>query len=388
MEQTRRPKRIAIVGPTYPFKGGIAHHTTLLVQQLRAEGHTVLFISYTRQYPRLLYGRSDRDPSAAPLTTETEYLIDSINPLTWVTALRQTHAFRPDLVVLPWWVPFWAPFVRFFSGRLKRLQPDLPITLVCHNVLPHESSPIKRAVTRFGLAGGDRFLLQAKSEEAILQALLPGRPTQVTPMPTFAALVAADQAPQNEETGPLFPPNSQHKLLFCGIIRPYKGLDLLLDALNLAQAKIEGNFCLAIVGEFWSDVAETEAQIAKYRLEERVIIENRYLSNRRLSAYIDASDVVIFPYRSATQSAMIQTALARSKPVIATDVGGISEAFEADRQGLLLPPDDPAALSDALVRFCNQPDLRQTLNQATKRSHTNGWERFVAALFELNGLES
>ena len=235
--------RICIIGPTYPYRGGIAHYTTLLAHHLQQRDET-LFLSFRRQYPQWLFpGRSDRDPSQRPLQTKTEYLLDPLNPLSWWQTSGRISHWQPEIVIIPWWVPFWAPIWAILGRHVKRLQPPAQLLFICHNVLPHESSPLDKTALRLALTPGDGFIVHAQTDAAHLQQLLPQATIRVSPHPTYESLTAGESVPL-----PISLPEDRPLLLFCGFVRPYKGLDILLAALPtiLAQQPVH----LLVAGEF------------------------------------------------------------------------------------------------------------------------------------------
>lgn len=368
-------KRICLVGPTYPFRGGIAHHTTLLARHLRTMGHEVLFISFKRQYPRLLFRRDDTDPSQRPITAEAEFLIDSVNPLTWRRTLRRIGEWRPELMIMPWWVPFWAPVWAYLARGLKRLVPQPQLLFICHNVLPHERSAIDGWALRLGLGGGDGYLAHAEAQGEQLRGLFPQRPIKVTPLPTFAELG------QEATTLPLKLPDNMPVALFCGLVRPYKGLDVLLAA--AAQVVGERPFHLAIVGEFWEAEALYREQIARLGLQEHTTVVNAYVPDEELAAYMQAANVVVLPYRSATQSAVLQLALGHGVPVITTAVGGLPEVIHHQRTGLIVPPGDAVALAAALKCYFEEGLEDAFRQQIAADQDRFAWYHYVENLLSL-----
>jgi glycosyltransferase involved in cell wall biosynthesis len=205
--------------------------------------HEHLLISFSRQYPSWLYkGSSDRDTSRRPLRAQAEYLLYPLNPLSWRRTWRRIGAWQPDLVVMFWWVPFWAPAWSLIARAIKRMRPAPRLVYICHNALPHEAGRLDHLAMRAALAPADALIAHAESEAAELRRFFPGKSVVVTSLPTFAA-VGAEVAPL-----PVKAPSDRPLLLFCGFVRPYKGLDILLEALPqvLAQQPVH----LLIAGEF------------------------------------------------------------------------------------------------------------------------------------------
>ncbi|MCA9898143.1 MAG: glycosyltransferase [Anaerolineales bacterium] len=342
--------RFCLIGPTYPYRGGIAHYTTLLAQHLR-EQHEVLLLSFSRQYPAWLFpGKSDKDPSERPLQTEARYQLDPLNPLTWRHTLRQIRHWQPDVVVIPWWHPYFAPVWTALGRGIRRLKPRPRLIFICHNVRPHEQGRLSQLllprVLKTVLGTGDSFIVHSQADANILHNYLPEAKIAVSPHPTYAAL-----GEQSEETLPISLPPDRPLLLFCGLVRPYKGLDILLEAIALVKRPLH----LLVAGEFWQDgLAESQKQIARLGLADHVTIIDAYLPNELLAAYIKRANVVVLPYRSATQSGIIQIAFGLNTPVITTHVGGLAEAVADGRTGLVIPPENPTALAAAIERYFAQ----------------------------------
>jgi glycosyltransferase involved in cell wall biosynthesis len=369
--------RFCIIGPTYPFRGGIAHYTTLLAGHLQEQGET-LFISFTRQYPRWLFpGRSDRDPSPYPLQAKVEYLLDPLNPISWWRTLRRIQSWQPEVVVIPWWVPFWTPAWAVLGRGIKQLPHRPSLLFICHNVLPHEQNLLDRIAIRVALSSGDGCIVHAQSDAEKLRRLFPQSHIQVTPLPTYASLVAA-----RNETLPVDVPNDRPLLLFCGFIRPYKGLDILLDALPAVLA--ERSIHLLVAGEIWGSDRPYHEQITRLDLKESVTLLNRYLTNGELAACLARAEVVVLPYRSATQSGIIQAAFGQGKPVITTNVGGLAEAVENGRTGLIVPPENAPALAQAINRFFAEKLGPPFTAQIEQESGRFSWQRLIDNLVLLH----
>lgn len=370
--------RFCLLGPTYPYRGGIAHYTTLLTQALREEYETLL-VSFSNQYPKLLFpGRSDRDPSKNPLRTEAEYLLNPLNPLSWRKALKRIRDWQPDVVIIPWWHPYFAPMWAIMGRGIKRLPSKPKLLFICHNVLPHEQSKISKivlpSVTKLVLKAGDGFVVHSEKDGRLLRQFLPQASIEVTPLPTYQAMGG-----ESVGTLPVAVPDDRPLLLFAGFVRPYKGLDVLLDALAIVLEKRPLH--LLIAGEFWQGSDQYQAQIERLGISDAVTIIDEYLPDETLAACFERADVTVLPYRSATQSAVIQAAFGHGCPVITTDVGGLGEVVENGRSGLVVPPENPQALADALERYFAE-DLGVRFREEVKggRNGRFAWEKLVAVL--------
>lgn len=373
--------RFCLLGPTYPYRGGIAHYTTLLTQTLRDEYETLL-ISFSNQYPKLLFpGRSDRDPSENPLRTEAEYLLNPLNPLSWRIALKRMRDWQPDVVIIPWWHPYFVPMWAILGRGIKRLPSKPKLLFICHNVLPHEQSKLSKmvlpSVTKLVLKAGDGFVVHSEKDGRLLKQFLPEANVEVTPLPTYQAI-----GKESVGTLPVTVPDDRPLLLFAGFVRPYKGLDVLLDALAIVLEKRPLH--LLIAGEFWQGDEQYRVQIERLDIGNAVTIVDEYLPDATLAACLERADVTVLPYRSATQSAIIQAAFGHGCPVITTDVGGLGEVVENGRTGLVVPPENPQALADAIERYFAE-DLGGRFREEVMvgRNGRFAWENLIIALTKL-----
>ncbi len=371
---------VAILGPTHPHRGGIAHYTTLLARALAAR-HRLSMISFRRLYPGFLFPGAtqfDRSGEAILPPVPPEPLLDSVNPLTWRAAGRRLRALGPDLLIVPWWHPFFGPSLGT-AARAARVGPGRPKRIfLCHNVEPHEATPLDRALAAYGLAAADGFLVHARSEEARLRPRAAGRPVRVHPHPTYE--VFSERRPPREEARAALDVRGR-TILFFGYVRPYKGLADLLEALR--RARPDAWDLLLVVGEFYEPRGRYEALLADERLRGKVRVVDRYVANEEVAAYFAATDVVALPYRSATGSGIAQVAFGAGAPVIATRTGGLEELVEEGVSGLLVPAGDPEALARAVERFFDEdlgPRLREGVARARGR---HGWDALVEAIESL-----
>jgi glycosyltransferase involved in cell wall biosynthesis len=383
--------RICVVGPTYPYRGGIAHYTTLLVRHLRAAGHWTRLYSFTRQYPRWLFpGKTDKDTSAAPLKVDCEYVLDPVNPITWWRLYRKVRADAPDLLVLQWWVPYWTPCLTAISRWIKR-NTNIPIAFICHNVMPHEGGGVlDRRLVMTVLRQGDALIVHSEQDRRRLHVLLPQAEVRKALIPTYAELaerhgpgaLAAGATPVDLRRD-LGLPTDRAILLFFGFVRPYKGLEYLVQALPLVLKQIDVH--VLVVGEFWSSPEFYQRYAQEFGVEQAITFVNRYVPNEELPPYFDLADVVVLPYVSATQSAVVQLAFGFGKPVITTRVGGLHEVVQDGVNGLVVPPQDEVALASAIVRYFTE-DLQARFTQNIcdeGRSNTFSWSSLVGEIERL-----
>jgi glycosyltransferase involved in cell wall biosynthesis len=343
--------RFVLIGPVYPYRGGIAHYTTMLCRALHERKHDVLLVSFKRQYPLWLFpGQSDRDPSEKPLEVkDAQYWIDSLNPLTWLTTFWRIRRYQPGAIILQWWTTFWAPAWSIL-GILNRIFLRRPLVVICHNVLPHETRWWDLWLARLVLRLGTRFIVQSPEERDRLAALIPGAKVAVVPHPVYD-MFADERIPKEEARRRLMLPLDAPILLFFGIVREYKGLRDVLAALPEVQMRLK-KVILVVAGEFWEDKRPYLRMIERSGIGDSVIIEDRYIPNEEVAIYFSAADALLAPYRRATGSGVVQMARGLGVPVITTDVCGAgSKAIVDGKTGFMVPPGDPKSLTDAVLRF-------------------------------------
>ncbi len=367
--------RFCIIGPTYPYRGGISHYNTCLIRALAAAGD-VRAINFKRLYPGFLFpGTTQLDESERPLTAASERIIDSINPFTWIAAGVRAARGTPDLTLVQWWHPFFAPAVFAVCAALKLARRG-KIVFICHNVLPHERSLVDRCLAALAFSAADGFLVQSREDRDTLLRMRRNAHVVVHPHPIYDFFGTGSLAREaargriGEPAGPL--------LLFFGYVRGYKGLMHLIEAMPLVRRRVPAR--LLVVGEFYDDPAPYTALVERLGLGDAVRFENRYVGNEEVEGFFAASDLVVLPYVSATQSGIVQIAIASDRPVVVTDVGGLPEAVAPEKTGFVVPPRDPAALAGAIVRFFEEGwAARMAPSFAAERARFS-WSAMVEAI--------
>ncbi|HDY89455.1 MAG TPA: glycosyltransferase [bacterium] len=338
--------KIAIIGPSYPFRGGISHYTTLLYRNLK-KTHNTKFYAFKRQYPKWLFpGYTDRDNSSTVIKEcDVENILDSLNPFTWWMVFLRVKKESSELIIIPWWVSFWAP--QFWAiATLVKIFTKAKILFICHNVVAHESRMIDKVCTKFVLKKGDCFIVHSGEDLENLKDILPDANVKQSFHPTYqvfhSQVITKEEA--RRELG-----IEGNTMLFFGFVRPYKGLHYLIEAMPMITRHIKVN--LLIVGEFWKGEEEYMKQIEDLGIGENVKVISKYVPNEGVGLYFAASDLVVLPYVSATGSGIVQAAFGCNKPVISTNVGCLSEVIDDMRTGYIVPPQDPQAIADAVVSF-------------------------------------
>ncbi|QYC38807.1 GDP-mannose-dependent alpha-(1-6)-phosphatidylinositol monomannoside mannosyltransferase [Nonomuraea coxensis DSM 45129] len=349
--------RIAIVGPTYPYKGGGAQHTTELAHRLAALGHDVVIESWRAQYPSFLYPgqQTISAPEGTPYPA-TARRLDWRRPDGWFAAGRRMRA--ADLVVLAVLSPVQVPA---YLGILAGLGRRTPALALCHNVLPHERKPYDRPLMKALLKRVDAVLAHSEEQAGLARALAP-TPVRVAGLPPH--LPSAGAAGDAEVRG---------RLLFFGMVRPYKGLDLLLRALP-------DDVSLTVAGEFWGGLDETEALIRELGLGDRVELRPGYVPADDVPKLFAAADALVLPYRSATASQNVWLAHEHGVPVIATRVGALADHVTDGVDGLLVEPGDAGALRAAIERFYVSGEPERLRSGVKAVDPEPFWSAYTAAL--------
>ncbi len=356
-------KRITVIGPVYPYKGGIAHYTGLLVRAL-SERFTVRTISYSMQYPKLLLRREQKDYGNDSFAVDAEYLINTANPVSIVKTARSVNEWGADLVIVQWWHPYFAPCYRILLSALK-----VPVLFVCHNVFPHESFLLDRALTKSVLKKGDFFILHSEKQIPELTGIVPEAKYTVNMHPTYEAFCFREMP---EKT------SSERVLLFFGYVRPYKGLKYLLEALSALPA-----VRLVAAGDFGGTRAEYEAIIRREGIEERVELHDGYTPDHEVEGYFAGCDAVVLPYVSATGSGIAQLSFGFGKPVIATRAGSLPEVVTDGKTGVLCECADAKSLAEAVERFYRLKEKTDFREEIRKDAARFSWSHMVDSIEKL-----
>jgi glycosyltransferase involved in cell wall biosynthesis len=376
--------KITITGPVYPYRGGIAHYTSHLAQKLVSIGHETQVISFKRQYPTWLYpGVSDKDPSAEPLSVSAEYLLDPIYPWTWLQTTKTIASFKPQIIAIQWWTTFWSPAFSMLSWMLKK--KGMRVVYMIHNVLPHEEKIWDRWLAHIALSAGNGFIVHTQREKERLQKLLPNAKSQVCPIPTYDSL-AQSRMSKTKARESLGLPQNKPLLLSFGIVRPYKGLNVLLEALALL-VKRNVDFHLLVAGEFWDDKSNYIRQIERLSLAEYIQLEDRYLPDEEVATIFSAADVLVAPYIGGTQSAVASWGLGFGIPLIVSDK--VADGISNQKKHLVTvtPSGDHHQLAKAIEELIEGKGEKQPLLQ-TSTKQDSSWDDLIQALISFDTMNS
>ncbi len=366
--------RIALVGPSWPQRGGIARTTTALAAALAQRGTLAAFVVPRRQYPSFLYpGPSDTDPAACPRLGVAEALFGVLEPWSWGSAAGRVVAAAADCLVFPFWTWVWAPFLRALGRRT-----GTPAVAIVHNPADHDATRLARFAARQVLGGCAGFFCHARAVAEHLAHTFPAAPTAVHPLPP-GPLPRVDRAAARAALGVAA---DAVAALFFGLIRPYKGVDVLLEA--VARLPAGTPLVLLLAGEPWGEVGRVVRQrLADPALAGRVVARLEWVPEGEAGAWFAAADLVVLPYRSATGSAVAAQALGYGLPVVASRVGGLAEVVEDGENGLLVPPADAGALAAALGQVCRAEVRARLASGARAAAQRWSWAGYAAALEEL-----
>ena len=366
---TNDPKRIAVVGPVHPYRGGIAHFTEMTVTVLRDRGHDVWPVSFARQYPELLFpGKTQFEPdSDAPDgVAGAPRLLDPVHPLTWWRTARYLRDVQPEAVVFEYWMPFFAPAYGAIARLLRRW--EIPAYGVVHNALPHERHVGDAGLSRFFFGACAGFVALSDAVAQDVRTLCRDAPhIQQIEHPLYTRF--GDAVPQQDARAALDLPPDVPMILFFGFIREYKGLDVLLEAMPRIWTQVP-NLHLVIAGEAYDDTARYRQILDGHERRTQVHWHERYIPSKTVPHYFGAADLVVQPYRSATQSGVAQIAFHFEVPMVLTDVGGLAEMVPDETAGFVVPPSAPKALADAVARYVVEdwkPRLTEGVRAQKKR---------------------
>jgi glycosyltransferase involved in cell wall biosynthesis len=368
--------KIAFLSVFYPFRGGIAQSNAQIYRAFERQGHTLKAWNFTTQYPSLLFPGTtqfvEAGDQADPIPNERT--LSSINPLTFGPTIKKIRAFAPDLLVLRFWMPFFAPSLGYVAGKLR--QTGTKVIAVIDNLIPHEKRPGDAQLTQYFLKRCDGFVVMSDVVERDLQSIYPKADYLFHPHPLYDQFGAKME--KISALTQLNLPSNQRTILYFGLIRKYKGLDILIEAFDQLDKQYE----LLIVGEPYGDFSPYQQLIDKNRNRDRIHSVIRYVADDEVPLYFSAADVCVLPYRSATQSGVIAIAYHFDLPVIVTDVGGLKGTVKPYGAGIIVDKAEAKPFAQAIKSYfdrAQQAPMSQAI-QNFKQQYT--WDGMATAIIK------
>jgi glycosyltransferase involved in cell wall biosynthesis len=377
--------KVIIIGPAWPLRGGLASFDQRLCSAFIEEGHSCAIYSFSLQYPGFLFpGTTQYSSDPAPGGIEIHSAINSINPFNWLLTGKKLRKTSPDLVVVRYWLPFMAPALGTILRQVKKNRKT-KIIAITDNILPHEKRPGDRILTRYFLKACDAFVTMSDAVMEDLRVFERNKPARRVIHPlydNFGGIISKTEArkylneKKNQHIGP-----DEKLILFFGFIRKYKGLDILLRAMADPAIKSSG-IRLMVAGEFYEDRNIYQQLISELKIGDQLILNTDFIPDTEVQYYLCAADVVIQPYRHATQSGVTPLAYHFEKPMVVSNVGSFAEHVHHEETGLVSEP-EPAALARAILRFYELggeffiPHLR-----SEKKKYS--WKNLVNTILELS----
>ena len=369
-------RKIILIGSAHPLRGGLATFNERLIREYRIMGNDASIYTFSLQYPGFLFpGKTQFSTEPPPSDIPIEVKVNSINPLNWLKIGNELRKLKPDLLLVKYWMPFMAPCFGTICRIAKRNGHTRVITII-DNLVPHEKRPGDRLLSGYWVNSVDGCIAMSRSVMQELESFDSKKPKVYCPHPlydNFGEPVTRKEAMAKLGLDPEF-----RYILFFGFIRDYKGLDLLLEAFGDARFR-ERSLKLIVAGEFYCDPAPYKKLIADHSLEDRVIMSNDFIPDSNVLNYFCASDLVVQPYKSATQSGVTQIAYHFNKPMIITNVGGLAEFVPDQKVGYVVRP-EPSEIAAAIIRFYEEDREKEFSANATREKLKYSWNTMTNAI--------
>lgn len=373
-------RKVCIVGTAHPFRGGMADYNERLARTFQQNGDDVIIVNFTTQYPSVLFpGKTQYTSSQPPEGLIIHRKLSSVNPLSWVRTGLYIKKMRPDIVLINYWLPLMAPAFGTVA-RIIRKNKHTRVLSVVHNMLPHEKRIGDRLLSRYFIHAVDGFLSMSQKVIADIRSFSSDKPLEFNPHPLYdhyGKSISRESALKKLNLN-----TSNRYLLFFGFIRNYKGLDLLIKSLSIASPEIP-NLHLIVAGEFYAKAQMYYDLIEEYKVQDRVHLFTDFIPNEQVPVMFSAADLVVQPYKSATQSGVTQIGYHFEKPMIVTDVGGLAELIPHERVGFVVKP-EPKEIAHGIKRFFKENREQEFIENIKKEKQKFSWEKLLNKLNKLD----
>jgi glycosyltransferase involved in cell wall biosynthesis len=376
--------KITIISPAYPFRGGQSLVEAYLHKTITEIGYDTNTISYTLLYPSIFFpGKTQFDNSKIiPFEHKDKIkrIINSINPFSWFKAYGEIKKNRPDIVIFVWWMPFFGPALSTIAYLIRKKLKPTKVCFLVENYISHESRWFDTFFTRLTLRWADSFICESKFIKEQINNDFPQKPIFET---TLSIYDCYNMNKFNKETSREYLNiNTENVILFFGLIRPYKGLNKLIESFKHLLIE-KPDTTLLIVGECYEDIKKYEKMISHYGINDKIIMINHFIANEDIEPYFKASDMVAMPYYSGTQSGILMMAYAFFLPVVITDVGGISELVKNNETGIIIKDNNVENLLPAMYKILDTKNNISYSNNISSFIHNFGYTNLKNILLEI-----
>jgi len=373
--------KIILLGTAHPYRGGLASYNERLARQLSSEGHDIEIFTFTLQYPSFLFpGKTQYTESREPEGLRITRILNSVNPFSWIRTGRRIRKLNPDILLLKYWHPFMSPCfgtVARIAGKNKSVKTR--VVCIFDNVIPHERKPFDNLLTAYFTKSIDGAVVMSQSVGDDLMTFRKDIPVVYNPHPLYDNY--GDIIPRSEALMRLNLPEGYSFLLFFGFIRAYKGLDLLFEA--FADERLRNrDLKLIVAGEFYENDKPYRDLLKKLGIVDEVILFDRFIKEEEVALFFSAADLVVQPYRSATQSGVTQIAFHFEKPMLVTDVGGLGEIVVNGKCGYVVKP-EPKYVSDAIFDYFSNNRNKELTEGVRKEKARFTWDKLTNAIIGL-----
>lgn len=376
---TASNQKVIIVGPAFPLRGGIANFNEALCRALNKSGSDAKIISFSLQYPGFLFpGKTQYDTGKGPQDIVIETKINSINPINWIKIARQIKREKPDYVIFRYWLPFMGPCLGTIAKHIKK-STSIKIIAITDNLIPHEKRIGDTAFTKYFVKQCDGFIAMSNSVLDDLDKFISTDKKMFLPHPIYD--IFGEKVDKSVALKHLQLNSNDKHILFFGFIRKYKGLDLLLEAMADSRIRQLG-LKLIVAGEYYEDATVYNNIISTNKLENNIILKTEYISNQEVRYYFCAADMIVQPYRAATQSGVTQIAYHFEKPMLVTNVGGLPEIVPNNKVGYVTEI-DPKSIADAICDFYENNREQNFSQNIIIEKQRFLWSTFVKGLQDL-----
>lgn len=369
--------KVVIIGPAHPLRGGLATFNQRLAKQFQDEGYECSIVSFSLQYPSFLFpGTTQYSSDPAPQNVTIHTLINSVNPVNWISVGRKLKKWNLDLIVVRYWLPFMGPALGTILRQVKK-NKHTKIVCIADNVIPHEKRPGDIPFTKYFLKSVDAFVTMSEKVLSDLRKFT-NKPAQLVQHPLYDNFGAPIS---KQEARKVLGLNENEKIiLFFGFIRQYKGLDLLLKAMA-DERIIKENIKLLVAGEFYEDDKPYHQLIGENNLQDSVILKTNFIPDSEVRFFLCSGDCVVQPYKNATQSGVTPLAYHFEKPMIVTNVGGLPSLVPDGKVGLVCEP-EPKSIADAILKFY-QLGEQYFIPHLRSEKEKYSWSKLTATIFRL-----